>query len=207
MPRENSISTRTSLLERIKDAANDASWSEFARTYRDLIRGLALKARLTEDEAEEVVQEVLISVARHIGNFTYDPKVSSFKRWLSNMTRWRIADQQRRRFTRGYYHLQPGEEGRRTDVLERIAAPVEAGFEADWRQEWSRNLVETALARIKNRTNAKDYQIYFLHVLKEKPAAEVCRQLKVNRGQVYLAKLRVGRLVEAELRTLGNSES
>jgi RNA polymerase sigma factor (sigma-70 family) len=52
---------------------------------------------LTDTEAQEVVQETIISVSRHIGTFRYDPAVSSFKTWLMVVTRSRIANQYRRR--------------------------------------------------------------------------------------------------------------
>lgn len=93
----------------------------------------------------------------------------------------------------------------RTDPLERIPSPVRE-LDGVWSAEWSQNLLEAALVRVKGRTNDKHYQIYFLHVVKEKSVGEVCRQLNVSRGQVYLAKLRVGRMVVKELRALRDSE-
>jgi RNA polymerase sigma factor (sigma-70 family) len=58
---------------------------------------VARKSGLTDTEAQEVVQETIISVSRHIGTFRYDPAVSSFKTWLMVVTRSRIANQYRRR--------------------------------------------------------------------------------------------------------------
>ena len=92
-----SLATRPSLLERLKTGDDSASWQEFYRTYGGLIRFFAAKAGLTEDEAEEVVQETAIGVARRLPEFVYDPKVCRFKTWLLNLTRWRIQDQLRRR--------------------------------------------------------------------------------------------------------------
>lgn len=200
-----SITTRSSLLERIKNLDDAESWREFARTYSDLIRRLALKAQLSEDETEDVLQEVLVSVARNIGTFRYDRKVSSFKRWLTMVTRSRTEDQRRKRLMRGLLYAPAPDvsDTKRTDALERIPDPRVSPLEAGEAAEWSRNVVDAALARVKRRLkDNKDYQIYYLHVLKEKPVLAVCRQLKVNRGRVYLAKHRVAGLVKKELRTL-----
>jgi RNA polymerase sigma-70 factor (ECF subfamily) len=199
MKPELSITTCACLLKRIKTMEDEDSWREFARIYSELIRRLALKASLTEHEAEEVVQEVLISVARNITTFNYDPKISSFKRWLSIITRWRITSQQRKRL-RLFSQTHPATE--RTDSLHHLADPAGSTFNEAWSSEWTSKLIETGLERVKKRIKPKHYQIYFLHVLKEKPVADVCRRLKVNPGQVYLAKLRVGRLLEKELRAL-----
>ena len=69
-----SIATRASLLQRLKDCDDQASWQEFYDLYRDLISSFALKAGLTLSEAEEVVQETVIGVARKLPDFSYDPR-------------------------------------------------------------------------------------------------------------------------------------
>src|SRR3989442_2506731 len=105
-----SLETRPSLLQRLKSGDNPQSWQEFYRTYGGLIRFFAEKAGLTADEAEEVVQETAIGVARGLPEFIYDPKVCRFKTWLLNLTRWRIQDQLRKRQKRGQVSG-PSEEG------------------------------------------------------------------------------------------------
>src|SRR6266542_6306917 len=101
---EELIPTRDSLLSRLKDRRDDDSWRDFFNLYWRLIYGGALKAGLTEQEAEEVVQETVITVARRIPEFKYDPTVCSFKTWLLNLTRWRIVDQLRKRRPNGAQH-------------------------------------------------------------------------------------------------------
>ena len=64
MPPDQYLPTRASLLERLKDLDDQASWMEFYQTYHELIYSVARRAGLAEQEAEEVVQNTLISVAR-----------------------------------------------------------------------------------------------------------------------------------------------
>src|SRR5947209_15606844 len=92
-----SLETRPSLRQQLKSGDDPQSWQEFYRTCGGLIRFFAEKAGLTADEAEEVVQETAIGVARRLPEFVYDPKVCRFKTWLLNLTRWRIQDQLRKR--------------------------------------------------------------------------------------------------------------
>src|SRR5215471_3973075 len=94
---DRSLATRESLLRRLQDCQDQSSWQEFYRTYADLIFRFAIKAGLTETEAEEVVQETVIGVARKLPDFKYDPAACSFKTWLLNQTSWRVKDQMRRR--------------------------------------------------------------------------------------------------------------
>ena len=96
-PQDDSYPTRSSLLRRVKDTQDHQSWQEFSDIYSRLILGFALKAGLTEDEAQEVVQETLIGAAKHLPGYRYDPKVCSFKTWLLNLSNWRVQDQLRKR--------------------------------------------------------------------------------------------------------------
>ncbi len=68
--------------------------------------------------------------------------------------------------------------------------------------EWKQHLIEAASERVKKQVRAKQFQIFYLHVLKEIAVDEVCQRLKVSRAQVYLAKLRVGRLFRQHIETL-----
>src|SRR5438045_9395333 len=91
------IPTRATLIEKLKNWQDQASWQEFFDIYWRLIYCVGRKAGLTEVEAQDVVQETLMSVAKHIPTFKYDPGLGSFKAWLLQMTRWRIVDQLRKR--------------------------------------------------------------------------------------------------------------
>jgi RNA polymerase sigma-70 factor (ECF subfamily) len=96
-PHDDSHPTRPSLLRRLKDTGDEQSWQEFNDLYGKLIFGFALKAGLTETEAQEVVQETLIAAAKNLPEFRYDPKVCAFKTWLLNLSHWRVKDQLRKR--------------------------------------------------------------------------------------------------------------
>jgi len=94
-PKDDSYPTRSSLLLRLKDSQDHQSWQEFHRIYGKLIFDFARKAGLTETEAQEVVQETMISAAKNLPEYRYDPKVCSFKTWLLNLSRWRVVDARR----------------------------------------------------------------------------------------------------------------
>ena len=205
------LSTRESLLRRLKDCDDPSSWQEFYDRYAGLILRFAIKAGCSETEAEEVVQETVIGVARKLLEFKYDPAVCSFKTWLLNQTRWRIKDQVRRRSPGvqvpsmckpGAGRDVSGDDTRRTSTVERIADPAANPLETVWEQEWAQTRLEAAMQRVKEQTNLKDCQIYDLYVLRQWRPREVARALGVSVAQVYLAKHRVGRLFQRELQHL-----
>lgn len=90
---DDSIPTRQSLLARLKDWGDQESWRDFFETYWRLIHATALKAGLTEAEAQEVVQEVMLAAAKKMPGFTYDPAKDSLKGWLLAVTRWKVGEQ------------------------------------------------------------------------------------------------------------------
>jgi RNA polymerase sigma factor (sigma-70 family) len=200
MPSE-TIATRASLLGRLKDLGDHASWDDFYQTYRELIYSVARKAGLNEAEAEEAVQDTLISVAKKMPGFRYDPAVDSFKGWLLTVTRWRILDQLEKRKGGQSFLAAPAtrEEGTRTATVERVPDPAGFDLAAIWDQEWEKHLLQAALARIKRQVHPQHYEIYHLHVILDRPVSEVARSVGVSAARVYLARHRVGRLLKKEL--------
>src|SRR5437868_12698229 len=91
------IATRRSLVDRLANWDDQRRWQEFFDTYWKLIYSAARKSGLADAEAQEVVQETVITVAKNVDRLDYDPAVGSFKGWLLQITRWRIADQFRKR--------------------------------------------------------------------------------------------------------------
>ncbi|HMC27192.1 MAG TPA: sigma-70 family RNA polymerase sigma factor [Verrucomicrobiae bacterium] len=196
------IPTRRSLLTRLKNWDDQESWKDFFDTYWKLIYGVAIKAGLNDVEAQEVVQETIIAVAKQMEGFKYDPQIGSFKGWLLHTTRWRIGDQLRKR--RGEAGA-PGREYKpstRTATIERIPDPAGSKLEAIWEAEWRNNIFEAAIEKVKHRVDARQYQIFDLYVMKRWPVKKVAATLGVSSGQVYLAKHRIFALVKKEITLL-----
>src|SRR5437773_97341 len=153
-----SIATRETLLERLKGVEDHASWQDFFDTYWHLIYGVAVKAGLNEDEAQDVVQDTVVTVARNLPEFQYDPAKCAFKSWLLNLTRWRIVDQLRKRKSLGpLVGFSRWDEVERA-ALEEIPDPIGFDLEKIWNTEWEANLLEAAAQRVKQQVKPKQYQ-------------------------------------------------
>ena len=195
------IPTRESLLSRIKDWQDRESWQDFFDTYWRLIYAVARKAGLSDAEAQDIVQETVISVAKNIEGFKYDPAVCSFKTWMLQLTRWRITNQLKKRAKEsgGGDDPRPNERVLNIDEL-----PDPAGFnlETIWDEEWEKNLLCAALERVKRHVDSEQFQIFDLYCMENWPAQKVARTLHMSVGRVYMAKHRVGGLLKKELRRL-----
>ena len=199
---ENLLPTRRSLLNRLKNWDDQASWKDFFDTYWKLIYGVAVRAGLTDAEAQEVVQETVIAVAKKIPEFQYNPEIGSFKSWLLHTAQWRISDQFRKRKSGADRGGGRREKNTGTSTIERIPDPAGLDLDAIWDAEWEKHLFEAAIERVKTQVKPKHYQIFDLYVIKQWPVEKVARTLDVNIGQVYLAKHRISGLIKREIKAL-----
>lgn len=193
------IPTRWTLIARLKDLEDERSWREFFDTYWKLIYGVAIKSGLSHAEAQDVVQETVISVSKKMNEFKADPALGSFKSWLLQLTRWRIIDQVRKRGRGPGGHAPaggvPGErDSARTPLEARIADPAGNALDRIWDEEWERHVIEAALERVKKQASARHYQVFYLHAIKQVPAGKVAEMLGIEVGQVYLIKHRLKQL-------------
>src|SRR3954469_18901707 len=195
------LATRRSLVDRLANWDDQRRWQEVFDTYWKLIYSAARKAGLTDVEAQEVVQETVITVAKNVGKLRYDPAIGSFKGWLLNITRWRIADQFRKRLPEDARHRQAGDD-RMTGTMDRFADSSGQTVEQLWDQEWKQNLLDAAITRLKKKVDPKQFQIFDCYVRKEWPAQKVAERLRVSVGQVYLARHRIGALLKKEIKAI-----
>ena len=197
------IPTRQSLLSRLKDWQDHESWKVFFDTYWRLIYKAAIKAGLNDAEAQDVVQETIISVSKSMPTFRYNTEQGSFKSWLLKCTGWRIMNQFKKRRPALVQRSRVGSETEtESDGIEELADPAGPELEAIWDQEWELNLVAAARERVKRQVDPKMYQIFDLCVREQWPVTRIAQVLKVKVPYIYMAKHRVGRLFKKELEIL-----
>ena len=189
-PDEGLLPTRATLLERVKDPGDQASWREFHDLYRPLVLAVARRAGLAEDEAEDIAQETFRALVSALPAYRYDPERAAFKAWLRAIVNHRVADHVRQRDGRtGARARVMARERPPTRVLEAVAAPDPIPARDVFEEEWRRSLLLRALAELKPSVTVTTYQAVYL-LIHGKSAADVARDLGISRGSVYLAKHR-----------------
>src|SRR4051812_29068 len=195
------IPTRVSLLNRLPNLQDNATWEEFFEIYWKLIFGVARKAGLTEVEAEDVVQETMFAVTKHIPGFKYDPKKGSFKTWLLNMTRWRIVDQFHKRLPVSNNN-RAEDSSTDTSIIEKVIDPKSEDLDAAWNLDWEKTVFAAAVEKMKTRADPQKYQIFDFYVRKEWSAEKVAATFGVSVDQVYLEKHRLTEMVKEEVKRM-----
>ena len=167
---------------------------------------MARQAGLSDGEAQDVVQETMLNLAKQMPTFQYDPAQGQFKTWLLNLTRWRIIDQLRKRSkvsarqATQFTERREGHTGAKT--FDQIVDPSSNALDAVWEAEWQDTLFQAALACVKRRIEPQNYQLFDFYVNKQWPAAKVASTFNVAVAQVHLTKHRVVELLRQEVARL-----
>ena len=186
--------TQSTLLERIRDLADDDAWREFRRLYAPLLYHYARALGLSHDDAEDVRAKCYEAIVINIGEFEYERQRGGFKAWLRTMAHRRVIDLQRKRRE---VALASGE---LADQVSPESSP-DVLFDRVWEAEHLRYCVEEARANCTEAT----YLMFKAVVLDERPVDDVCHELNVSRNQIYKAKSRLLDLVRRRMRELGAS--
>jgi RNA polymerase sigma-70 factor (ECF subfamily) len=121
---------------------------------------------------------------------------------MLQITRWRIANQRKKRQREERRVANPVDSDGETAAIDRIADPAGFDLESIWEEEWKKNLLTAALERVKRRVDPEQFQIFDLHCLEQWPVRKVTATLGVSAARVYLVKHRVGGLLKKELSRL-----
>lgn len=192
--------TRASLLSRVRDSADQEAWGLFEREYRELVLRYCRARGLQEFDAEDVLQIVMISLARALPNFTYRPELGRFRDYLGRAVRNTIL------------RLRTGPLSSRA-TLRQVALPQEelealtdpAGEEADevWEREWMNHHYARALGSLR-KSFRPDTLAVFEALVAGSSVPEVCARFGVDAESVYQSGSRVRRrlseLVAAQVR-------
>ena len=194
-----SVHTRASLLFRLRDWQDAASWEEFYRLYHKLVFGLALRSGLARVEAEEVTQDVFKRVAETIHEFESNPNRGTFRGWLMNLTRWRIADKLRERLRTEKHRTPRAALDDRTSTIDRVPDANTPAPDAGWEEEWQRHVLDAAFERLARRVPAKQYQAFELYSRQGWTVLQVAKQLEMSPATVYVISHRLTKQLKAEV--------
>jgi RNA polymerase sigma factor (sigma-70 family) len=187
--------TRLSLLVRLTrpGPADERAWREFVDYYAPAIYRWCARRGLQDTDARDVTQQVLLKLATKLPAFTYDPS-KSFRAWLRTLTHHAWAD-----FLSERDGAAAGHEGAwaalataeaRDDLLRRIE------------DEFDLELLEQAMARVRQRVEPATWDAFRLTALEGLPAAEVARRLGKQVATVYVLRSNVQKLLQVAVAEL-----
>jgi RNA polymerase sigma-70 factor (ECF subfamily) len=183
--------TSASLLQRLRRPDERAAWDRFVELYTPLLFHWARRVGLQEQDAADLVQDVLTTLVQKLPEFTLDDN-GNFRGWLRTVTLNKWRDNARRRATRPLVG----------DAAALAELPAPAELEDFWEAEYRKHLVDRALAVMRAEFQPTTWQACWQFVVEGRPAAEVAAALGISENAVYIAKSRVLRRLREELEGL-----
>lgn len=191
--------TSVTLLNLLRDDEKQrVGWEEFVLRYRPKILGWCRKWGLQEADAEDVTQSVLVKLTEKMRSFRYDPSFS-FRRWLRTVTHNTCIDYSER------WRKQRGTGN--SEVLQMLQSlEARADLAARLEETYDQELLALAMDRVKQRVEPRTWDAFRLTVQEGLTAAVAGGQIDMPVAHVFVAKRRVQKMLEQEIRAMEQAE-
>jgi RNA polymerase sigma-70 factor (ECF subfamily) len=149
---------------------------------------------LQDADAEDVTQEILLKLARKLRHFAYNPR-SSFRGWLKT-----VAHHAWRDFVDGRALNRQIAGDRAWCLLS--SAPARDDLIRRLEEAFDYEVLEAAKIQVRLRVAPHTWEAFRLTALDGLPVADVAAQVHMQVAMVYVAKSKVQRLLQQEIRKL-----
>ena len=200
MPANQDADTSVTLLERLQNHPEDPqAWNLFVERDQPRIRRWCLSWGLQDSDADDVGQEVLVKLFAALRKFRYDPS-RSFRAWLKTVTQHAWVDfvAARRR--------DPGQAAGRIDTLT-DSAEARSDLERQLEDAFDRELLELAMHRVRKRIKPANWDAVQLTAVEGLSGADAAKRLGIPVAHVFVAKHRIQKMLQGEVRGLKNDPS
>jgi RNA polymerase sigma-70 factor (ECF subfamily) len=196
MSDSDSLNTSLTLLGRLRQSPTDErAWDTFVERYGPKVYAWCRRWRLQEPDARDVTQNVLLELARQMQSFVYQP-TGTFRGWLRTVSHRAYCDflSARQRVTPG-----SGDDG----ILAQLSS-VEARKDLllQLEEEYDRELLDAATVQVRLRVQPHTWDAFVLTAIEGLSGDEAARRLGMQVGTVYVARGKVQKMLQEEVRRL-----
>lgn len=158
-------------------------WEGFLLVYSPLLR-FWIRRKLVNPQAEDdILQECMHSIVSGISQFERDPAKGTFRGWLKIIVQRRVAD---------HFRSEPLERPSPQAVFTATPIPDQKepqDLEAE--QQALQDLKIRAMELIRQSTNEKTWEMFWLTTIEGVPTSFVAHQFQVTQDAVRVARSRV----------------
>ncbi len=175
--------TRNSLILRIRDRHDAESWREFVSIYEPVIYKTAIRRGMQHADANELVQRVLLAVARAVERFEPDPDRARFRTWLYRITHNEFCKQ----YSASRRMIGSGD----SSVQEQLANLPSPSDDELFITEYRRSVYRWAAKTVQREVRPSTWEAFHRTSVEGAPIEDVAEQLGMSTGAVYVARSRV----------------
>ncbi|QDT54911.1 RNA polymerase sigma factor RpoE [Caulifigura coniformis] len=184
--------TRASLLIRVRNPADQAAWHEFVEIYWPVIHRLARRKGLQEADADDLAQQVLMSVAKTIEERPHDPGRAKFRTWLGRV----VQNAALNALTRAKPDRPAGGDSHDAHVRNAVSREPDSQL---MQLELRREVFRWAARQVEREFQADTWQAFWLTAVEGRACDDAARKLKKGVGAVYAARSRVMKRLQEKI--------
>lgn len=195
--------TSLSLLENLRAGGGERAWRDFFLRYGPLLIAFSRRLGLSDEDAQDAVQETLLTVHREFAALSepFDRSKGRFKAWLLGIARYKVLDMLRRNHRR-----LAGQAAMASEVSDHRENLQEAEIERIFDLEWHRAQLGHCLKLVARDCDPAVYQAFELYAIHGQPPEQVAKLLGLSRNAVYISKTRVLKRIRSVLAQLRREE-
>jgi RNA polymerase sigma-70 factor (ECF subfamily) len=188
------MDTPRTLLQRLRDQPNEASWKRLIDLYTPLLVRWLRQAGVDGADADDLLQEVFTVLVRKLPAFQHNQRCGAFRRWLHTILINHI---------RGYWKSrktipETADSSHIEQELDRLQDPA-SDLNQLWEREHDAFLAKRILQLLENDFTASTWKAFRRVVLDGARPAEVAAELGLSVNAVLLAQSRVLRRARQEI--------
>jgi RNA polymerase sigma-70 factor (ECF subfamily) len=184
--------TRQSLLFRAQTGEENA-WKDLTDLYRPLILGWLNRQGVPPRDLEDLSQDILLTVVKHLPTFQHSGNRGAFRSWLRTIVCSRTADYWRA--------VDPGSQADggsgATVALQQIEDP-DSDLNRQWDEEHDRYVLNCLLDLVEEEFEPLTLKAFRRLALDGASGAEAAEELGMSLAAVYVAKSRVLQRIRRE---------
>jgi RNA polymerase sigma factor (sigma-70 family) len=180
----------------LKNWQNAEHWAEFYNHYYHYFRSLTHSYNLNHQDSEDVVQDIFVAIANQFKNDKFDSSKGCLHAWVQKFAKWRIIDIIRRNKTQSKYFVTGEDELMESQGSENSTVEDKSDY------RYKRKLIKIALNNLKTTRSGKEYYIFCDIFLKEMSKEEIVEKYKVTVGAVYVAKHKMAKKLQSEIKRI-----
>jgi RNA polymerase sigma-70 factor (ECF subfamily) len=185
--------TSLTLMMRVQqNPADPDAWNEFVHRYEPMIHAWCLRWGAQATDADDIAQQVLIKLMTAMKSYRHE-STASFRGWLKTVTRNAWIDFVRRP-SASQAPIWIALIADSHDALEDLEQQMEEAYE--------RELLELAMRRVRPRVKPSTWEAFRLTSIENLSGNQAASRLGAPLSNVFVAKYRVLKLLEAEVRIL-----
>lgn len=187
--------TRPSLIATLGEGPDGQSaWREFFSRYGPAIYRVARMRGLGDEDADDIVQQVMVAISSHIGDFQYDRDRGRFRHWVRTITENKIRQNARR-----------GQLPVASEADVSTCADDGPSLEDVWDREWQLQDILWCLDQAADDISPRRMEAFRMYAIDGVPATEVARRLDMTVGHVYVVRHLVLNMIRKRIKQLDES--